>query len=76
MPPKKDSLGRPLSSFASFGPFEALGPHEPTDLRVARARQLELSRKRTHTSIDLGQRLARIIEDSERREQPTIDPRC
>jgi hypothetical protein len=76
MPAQENSLRRPCPPFGAFGAVDALGPHEPTDLRITRAWQPEFPRERAHTSIDLGYRLARIIEDRECREQPTIDPGC
>ena len=58
MPAEENCLGNELAPFVPFGALETLGEHQTADLCVARSRQPEFGRKRTHASIDLGHRLA------------------
>jgi hypothetical protein len=76
MPAEENGLGNALSPFVPFCALETLDEHKAADLAVARSRQPELGRERAHASIDFGHRLAQVVEDGERCDQPTIDSRC
>ena len=76
MTTQKHHLGDTAAVLAALFSCEPLCLEQATDLRVARAWKPKFTRESAHAAVDLGHRLARIVEHGECRYEPLVDPRC